>query len=365
LVWVVLLLAGIVLVPVLASALGWPGGSEDEIGPIHAVAFCPGGQHLVTANQDGTVRLWDVTTGQEVRRYGRQRPAVTALAVSPDGKRILATSNYQGERRHGMILWDLASGQEVRRFLGHTGTVKGLAFSPDGRRVLSASGDRTVRVWDVENGREVQCLRGHQGDVNAVAVTPDGRYALSVGGDYWGGELHDPTVRVWDMGTGRPLRTFAGHTEAVDAVAVSPDGSLAASCGWDGAIRIWQVSSATELRCCEGPTRTKYTAVAFSPDGGRILSGSGHLDGLVQVWDARTGREVCRFPGPITGAHAVAFSPDGRLAASAHGYFGSRPPSRFNLLGSPEGCVVDGVARVWDVGRRKEVLRVGGPSVRE
>src|SRR6476661_4029517 len=61
---------------------------REEIGPIHALAFCPEGERFVTGNQDGTVRMWDATTGEELRSFGQQRPAVVAVAVSPDGRHV-------------------------------------------------------------------------------------------------------------------------------------------------------------------------------------------------------------------------------------------------------------------------------------
>jgi WD40 repeat protein len=173
-----LALTGLLLV--LGSAgLYWSftadGDESKELGPVYAVAFCPDGERLVTANHDSTARLWDARSGEMLRAFGRQRSAVTAVAVSPDGRRLLTNLNDGWDENCGMVLWDLEGGSELCRFVGHAGTVNAAAFTPDGRRVVSASSDKTVRVWDAERGGELLRLGGHDGRVNRVAVSPDGR----------------------------------------------------------------------------------------------------------------------------------------------------------------------------------------------
>ena len=87
-------------------------------------------------------------------------------------------------------LWDLETGKEIRKFEGHEGVVHGV-FSSDGRRVLSTSSDQTVRLWDTESGKELHRFLGHTGGVSCAAFSPDGRYVLSGSGD--------KTLRLWRL----------------------------------------------------------------------------------------------------------------------------------------------------------------------
>jgi WD40 repeat protein len=86
-------------------------------------------------------------------------------------------------------LWDLTTGKEPRRFQGHTGRVCSVAFSPDGHRALSGGVDGTARVWDVKSGKPLRCIRGHGGIVSSVTFLPSGSRVLS--GSY------DRTIRIW------------------------------------------------------------------------------------------------------------------------------------------------------------------------
>src|SRR5439155_3155710 len=113
-----------------------------------------------------------------------------------------------------MRLWDLKTGQELRRFDGHTDRVASVALSRDDRFALSGGGeqDPTVRLWDVETGRELHRFTGHSGVVLSVAFSPDERRALSGGGE---------GIRLWDLEERKELHRFESGCWSV---AFAPDG---------------------------------------------------------------------------------------------------------------------------------------------
>jgi WD40 repeat protein len=129
------------------------------------------------------VRIWDPLTGKELQVL-HQPDRTTGVAFSPDGMYLL-TGSFDGIAR----LWDVSGGQELRRFAGHSGTLNGVAFSPDGRYVLTTGDDRTARLWDAQTGQEVRRFVGHGDLVRMGAVSPDGKYVLTVS--------NDETARLW------------------------------------------------------------------------------------------------------------------------------------------------------------------------
>lgn len=163
----------------------------------------PDGQQVITAEKEG-IRIWEISSGKEVRWAVRSKIHNRIVALSPDG-RLLATGGVvvrDEERRAvefdpAIRLWELASGKQVATLEGHEESTRGLAFSPDGKLLASCSGgsqtisDQTVRVWDLATGRERRRFEGHRGVVNTVVFTPDGRSIVS------GSE--DATALVWDV----------------------------------------------------------------------------------------------------------------------------------------------------------------------
>jgi WD40 repeat protein len=166
---------------------------EAHEGPIQAITF-PDDGTLVTAGGDQTIKLWDAGSGRRRRTLTPARPPDAGsgptgpffnVAVSPDGRQIVAAC-YDGT----VVVWDASSGAIVRTLTGHGGQqVYQAIFSPDGRRIITAGADRTVKLWDAVLGYETLELR-HDAPVSATAITPDGFRLLAAG---W-----DGTVTLWD-----------------------------------------------------------------------------------------------------------------------------------------------------------------------
>jgi len=109
---------------------------------------------------------------------------------------------------------------EVHLMGGHTGAITSLAVTPDGKRLVTGSLDKTARLWDLETGTLIQVFKGHTGCVNAVAITSDGRWLVTGSGCFGA----DNTARLWDLATGKCTKVFAEHTGPVLAVTVTLDG---------------------------------------------------------------------------------------------------------------------------------------------
>lgn len=175
--------------------------------PVSAVAVTPDGQWIVSGDMGGTVRVWDLAVGREQACLTSHNGPVWAVAVTPDGRRIVSGGGGDGtirvwDRKSGRELARYARGWSVRRLPGHLKGVAAVAVTPDGSRIVSCGGaggglvrgldpgDGTIRIWDRASGRQLACLTGHSRGVTGIAITPDGAEIVSVGSDH--------TIRIWD-----------------------------------------------------------------------------------------------------------------------------------------------------------------------
>ncbi len=196
--------------------------------------------------------------------------------------------------------------------LGHRDGITGVAFLPDGSRCVSVSRDGTLRLWDWAAGQELLHIETQTSGLLCVAVAPDGRTLAT--GDGQG-------ICLRETATGRGLRRLSGHGDAVTALAFSPDGRFLFSGSLDQTVRLWNVETGREARRIGGTVAERHwdgvLSVALAADGRRALSGS--RDRTLHLWDLATGREVRCLRGVSQPVNGVAFAPDGRHALSTGG----------------------------------------------
>jgi eukaryotic-like serine/threonine-protein kinase len=258
-----------------------------------AVAFSPDGTTLLTGCEDAKARLWDVATARLVGPTLIHKASILGVAFSPDGRTLLTGSTDRTAR-----LWDAATGTPIGQPMQHQDYIDGVAFGPDGKTVLTASWDRTARLWDARNGEPIGRPLLHQDWVSSVAYSPDGNTILT--GSY------DRTARFWDRGTGLPIGGVLQHQHCVGAVAFSPDGKSVLTGSYDGTARLWEVRTGRPLGSLFRHQHT-VAALAFNPDGRTLLTGS--FDHTAHVWEVANFSALCfRHEGFI---RSVRFSPDG------------------------------------------------------
>jgi WD40 repeat protein len=319
--------------------------------PGYGASFSPDGSRIAVSGSDGVVRLYDACTGQETLIL-KTRKGLVAPVFSPDGARIAVAPAARlpgappATRVDAMVgLYDARSGEELV-VLEAPVPLGQPVFSPDGARIAVAPGfpgpssDGVVRVYDARTGRRIFAFKGEPFPL--PVFSPDGA-RIAVG--TW--SARDMGIRLFDARTGQEQEKFSPKGPATRGNPVfSPDSSRIAVGGMDGMVRVYDARTGQETLALKGPAQLLQPV--FSPDGTRIAVAPGFpgpgSDGVVRVYDARKGQEILALKGPAPFSNPV-FSPDGaRIAVT--------PP----LWGG------DGVVRIYEVTTGQEALVLKAPK---
>jgi WD40 repeat protein/serine/threonine protein kinase len=218
------------------------GSLTEHLSAITSLAVSADGGRLVSGSDDGTARVWDAGSGEQLARLEDDGLAIFSVACSADAA-LIATGSMDGTIR----LWG-ASGQVEAVLEGHADSVSALAFDRAGGRLVSGSDDETLRVWDVSGEREPLVLFGHTGPVISVALGPDGSQILS--------GSRDSTLRLWNADAAESLLTLRGHRLPVTSVAFGGDGQRIFSASFDRTVRIWETNPAPLRHSAQMAART-------------------------------------------------------------------------------------------------------------
>jgi len=234
--------------------------------------------------------------------------AVLAVAVSPD-------SNYvaTGSRDKSAKLWELSTGREVRSFLGHQFSVNSLAFSSDGKYLITGNGDQTAKVWEVATGKEILSVHPDKERITDVVFDPKGKFFVTVG--------FGRKAIVWEFPSKKKLKEFSadGYSGSSGGInlAISANGEWLAIGEDNSVANVYKTSTwekayefnFSEYSSCGGC----FTDVDFSADSQHLLKTTNR--GEVAKYDLRNGKLVIRYRKRVENLSSGVFSRDSKLIA--------------------------------------------------
>jgi RNA polymerase sigma factor (sigma-70 family) len=285
---------------------------------ISQISFVGNGRLVATAGKDQTIRLWNGTTGELVKKLGPIDVDLECAALSPDGAMLIG-KGPDGD----LSVWSLAGGQEVVRLKSLGWPINRIAVSYDGRALAAAGSGHSIAVWKLPAGQLVSAFETREtGDeLVSLAVAPNGKQIATC--------TSFGVVHLWDTSKCRPdktIRLVALKGEDRDhappdvwrsaELTYSPDGSTLAASGHLRDIVLYDTASG-KIRQTLPSALPSSSFVAFSPDSKHLVTGE-EPDGVYRLWDLVTGTQRFSFAAGKVATHCAAFSPDGEtLAISA------------------------------------------------
>ena len=277
--------------------------TQQLVGPtgaVKAVQFLGESRRVVTIGGDGTLRLWDATTGMSLRKIVLPEGAATALAAQ-DSQAL--TGHSDGT----LVLWDLEKGERIATLRRNAEPLTAVAFAPEVDHVIAASRDGSIAVWNRKSPAAPLQVGDSNGGMVSSLVRVPARDAVAYA-------MADKSIRLKSSEGLSQIRSYRGHNSTITALDSPQDGRALASAGSDGQIRVWSTASSRLIKSFQAHAGA-VTALSYALSGDSLASiGS---DGILKIWDAKRGRLIAAAPQRTPGVHAIAFAADGRRLATA------------------------------------------------
>ncbi len=354
----------VVLVAVMfgIALAGWPaltGAGDKKAGPevvatlkghtdiVYAVGYSPDGKYVATASFDNSVKLWDATTGKEIKTYGgtlgHTKQAI-AVGFSPDGAMLAS-----GSTDNTLKVWDVPVNSPIRSFktsdslsavalsvdgtklalagkdgslklvtpaefkelvkfeAGHKGAITALAFNAAGTQLASVGVDRMLRYWNTATGQIVATVGAHIGSVNGLVINPGTAGAITVGDDGF--------LKIWSP-TPVASKTLPGHASTIRALAMTTDNASYYTASDDRTVRQFGLAAAKETRSLTGPL-ANIVSVATHPNNTFIAAGT--ADSRVFLWNNTDGKVLTNWLAHAGAVTSVQVQPQVTQLMSAGG----------------------------------------------
>jgi WD40 repeat protein len=374
--------------PVDAFGDPLPAGARARMGSVRLrqsrgvsfVAFVAEGKELVSAGNDGTVRVWEVATGKELRRFELPGGSMGGGSSSMSSGDIRIVHHYEAPNNAPVILtadgttlaalgndaavhmWDVAKGTKLRRFRLKGDWPDHIVFSPDGKQLASWGDDQVVYLANAVTGQALRQL-GKTADENRrvyvgrtgkpLTYSPDGKHIATYIVERDQGSVNG-LITIWDTETAKQVRQIkVPHRYYSGTLCYAPDGKSICFASTEGALHFFDPETGKEQRKLDRRDNQHINTLVLAPDGKSFATRESQW-GPVLLRDTASGKDIKKF-GEDAHPEASGFFTNWSWGDAALTDVAFSPDGRQLAVGMASGAI-----RLWDVAGGKELLPAGG-----
>lgn len=270
-------------------------------GTVTSATFSPDGQTFASASYDKSIIIWDYN-GTILKKINCEQP-LSSITYHPSGKYIVVGTLYSND------IYDLDTGERISSIKSDTKWPYRIVFNPSGTHISYFSAERKeIKIQPIDfSGESIQNVKILDYGKSTIASFSPNDSLLIIPDS----EGH---IKLKDISTGETIRILQGHSDIVNCVSFCPDGKRIVSASNDSTIMIWDVNSGIAIMTLTGHT-SAVNCASFSPDGKNIVSASD--DKTLIVWDAASGNAINILTGHSSAVNCASFSPDSKYIISA------------------------------------------------
>jgi len=278
----------------LVNSFAGHGKQRDEwLTSLTSVAFSPNGKWLASCADDGKVRLWDSSIGEQLACFKGHNDRVTCISFTRDGDYLIS-----GAWDHTVRIWDLERQKQLRK-CPVAYSVNCIDISSDDQLVACGS-HNVIEVWNPHQDSEQLLCRDHGGPFWLANFTPDYKHVFT-GSD-------DGSVRLCDLGDGEEKQHTSHMKARIKSFAVAPSGARVGFGLSNSSVWLWNARSGEEPMRLEGETSLMYR-LAFALNGVRLVGAS--TENELLIWETSHGHTVAHLAGLTDAVRAFEVSPSG------------------------------------------------------
>ena len=286
---------------------------------VESIAFSPDSRKIASSSRDGTIKIWDVSSGQCILTLDSPNNyTVKSLVFNLDGSKLFGYSHKQiiswdletGESKiliesqsricclcfssqaniltfgceDGVVyIWDLNTEKCINQFSTNSGIILSVRITNESDILACSIKDNIVKIWDLNNYEPIETLKSQSYNISLIDISSNGQYLATGSGE--------KIIKVWDIDTGLYLQSLSGHLSEINAITFSSQNKILATASVDRTVKIWDITTGKCLKTLQG--RADYVhSVIFSSDNKTIVSGSQHS---INFWDVDSRKCISTF----------------------------------------------------------------------